>query len=87
MPEDESATLLCLWCRRVICWGTPPASYDLCARCVPHVVAALAARPAEPRRRQARPCAGALPSVPAETALAHEPSAYRLPPTPSVPRP
>ena len=42
MTESEQpATILCLWCNRVMDWGRKEILYDVCARCVPSVVATI----------------------------------------------
>ena len=42
--SEETSTVLCLWCRRVMDWGKGPIAWDLCERCLPGVLEALEAR-------------------------------------------
>ncbi|MFN0144966.1 MAG: hypothetical protein ACKVT1_00530 [Dehalococcoidia bacterium] len=38
---EHPATVLCLWCNRVMDWGRKEILYDVCQRCVPTVVATI----------------------------------------------
>ena len=38
---EQPATILCLWCNRVMDWGRKEILYDVCDRCVATVAATI----------------------------------------------
>jgi hypothetical protein len=49
--NGTAASVLCLWCNRVITWGKVSIDYDVCPACMPRLLDALDALEEGGRRR------------------------------------